>query len=185
MVNSNQIDIDKQRLEQARVAVRVERHLQSEVELLRQLENLNQTLSQALSESGSAGLTNEQSKLLGDVTESLLQGSTEIRKNRTVIHDAIAQVSNSHLDRPSIRQFIQTLPEPSRHRIECLRSSLLDRLTDVHASMLGNQAVMFYTYDFNCKMVDGLLGRENEDGQYGNDGQSAGIKPGNLIQRAC
>lgn len=176
---------DSNQLEKGRVTVRVERHLQAELELLRQLESLNEVLSQALSESGSAGLTHEQSALLGDVTESLMKGSSEIRKNRSVILDAISQVSNLQTGQSSIRQFIQTLTDPAKQRLERIRSELLDRLTDVHASMLGNQAVMFYTYDFNCKMVDGLLGRENEEGQYGVDGQSAGIKPGNLIQRAC
>jgi hypothetical protein len=176
--------IPEEELRRSQVAVLLERHLSSEVQLLSQLEELNRTLSDALSGSGASGLTYEQSILLGEASDALMQSAEEIRGNRKKM---LAMIGDGFpTDRPaSIRLFIQTLTEPTRTRLESIRFQLLDRLTDVHASMLGNQAVMFYTYDFNRKMVEGLLGTEKEDGNYGVDGQSAGIKPGNLIQRAC
>ena len=97
----------------------------------------------------------------------------------------ISGVDDQNDPEPSIRKFIQSIGEPTRTRLENARVQLLDRLTDVHASMLGNQAVMFYTYDFNRKLVDGILGNDSKDSRYSVDGNSSGIKPGNLIQKAC
>ena len=172
-------------LQLSRVVVSVERHLQTEVELLSRLESLNQTLADSLTESGSTGLSYEQSKQLSAESDLLMANSKEIRKRRSKVLEMIRQSSDSKQGQLSIRQFIETLSDPTKQRLESIRSALLDRLTDVHASMLGNQAVMFYTYDFNRKLVSGLLGTENDDERYRVDGQSSGIKPGNLIQKAC
>lgn len=170
-------------LRRSRVSVCIERHLQSELLLLEGLDQLSKSLSTALNESGVTGLSMEQSEKLESISKNLSASADEVRSSRKNMMEMIRDVDNTN--EPSVRKFIETLDEPSRSRLEATRMSLLDRLTDIHASMLGNQAVMFYTHDFNRKLVAGILGTADDEKRYGVDGNSSGIKPGNLIQKAC
>jgi hypothetical protein len=167
-----------------KLIVLVERHLQFELRLLEQLDELNQMLKVTLEAAGSRGLTAEQTTQLNLTADNLSKQSDDLRGKRQATLAAINANRNASQPRQSIRQFIQTLDKASGSRLETLRGSILDRLVEVHATLLGNQAVMFYSYDFYRKMVAGLLKSDSDETQYSLTGQSAGVKPGNLFRKA-
>ena len=173
-------------LETARLVVMIERHLQAELGLLNELDNLNQTLKHSLESSGSKGMSPEQSGQLHQLAGQLSAQSDSLKIKRMKTLGAINQNRNDNSTPLSIRLFVQSLKnENDRKRLENLRMAILDRLSDVHAMLVGNQAVMFYSYDFYRKMLAGLLNNDLDRNQYSVTGQTTGVKPGNLFGKAC
>ncbi len=169
----------------ARLIVVVERHLQSELGLLEKLDELNQTLKVTLEAAGSRGLAASQTNQLNLMADNLSQRSEELKCKRQKTLSAIN--SDRGIDQPqlSIREFVQSLDTNNSTRLEKLRMTILDRLIEVHATLVGNQAVMFYSFDFYRKMVAGLLDSDLDDNQYSMNGQASGVKAGNLYRKAC
>jgi len=167
-----------------KLIVLVERHLQFELQLMDQLDKLNQLLKVTLEAAGSRGMTTLQTAELNITADNLSKQSNELRAKRQETLTAINLGRSNDQPQLSIRQFIQTLDKANESRLETMRISILDRLTEVHATLIGNQAVMFYSYDFYRKMVAGLLNSESDENQYSLTGQSSGMQPGNLYRKA-
>ncbi|QEG23381.1 hypothetical protein [Mariniblastus fucicola] len=175
---------DAAAVELPKLIVVVERHLRSELELMDKLDQLNQTVKETLEASGSKGLSPSQTDLLDQMAQDLSQTSAGLKARRT---NVLLAVNSLHDGLPtlSIREFIQTLDSASGQRLENLRMKILDRLVEAHATLIGNQAVMFYSFDFYRKMVAGLFNSETDENQYSMTGQASGVKPGNLVRKAC
>lgn len=165
--------------------VLIERHLQAELQLLQKLDVMNQTLKAYLESSGSNGLALEQTEHLTTLADELSLLSVQQKQRRSKVLDQINAGRDAKLERLSIKQFIATLGRDDFNRLEILRLNLLDQLTEVHAMLAGNQAVMYYSFDFYQRMVSGFLNQSPQENQYSQKGQKSLVKPGNLYGKAC
>jgi hypothetical protein len=171
-------------LETSKLIVLIDRHLQSELELLGHLDDLNETLKKALEESGTRGLSPAQTNVLDQKVAAIAEMSREAKQKRQKLLGTINLHQPAELPPLSIRQFIETLDEVNSKRLESVRLTILDRLHEAHANLLGNQAVMFYSYEFYKRMVSGLLNSDIDTNQYSMKGQTATVKPGELFRKA-
>ncbi len=171
-------------LETTKLIVLVERHLQSELVLLQHLDELNQALKASLEESGTRGLSPLQTGALEKKVAVIAETSREAKVKRQRLLETINGSRDAELQQLSIRQFINTLDKEDADRLEAMRISILDRLTETHANLIGNQAVMFYSYEFYKNMVAGLLNGDIDANQYSMKGQTVSVKPGDLLRKA-
>ena len=169
----------------SQVSVMLHRHLQAELEQLIQLESIGQAFSKAVEDGGVNGPKLNASQAIASLCEGLEPEAERIRRQRSVILTAINRDRPADLQPLTIRQFIESTDAETKLMLSQLRLQILDRLSKIQASMLGNQAVMFYSHDFNKRMVSGLTGSAVDESQYGNDGQATGIRPGNIIRKVC
>lgn len=176
----------KQALEirNSQVSVKVERHLALELSLLDRLDQLNLSMKAALAETGANGLSIDQAESLSLLSDEIALESNQLKKKRLDLVEVINEGRSPDQSRLSIRLFITTLDSVSGARLEAMRQSILDRVMKVQSTMLGHQAVLFYSFDFYRRMVAGLLRNDQEDVQYRVDGQTQGVKPGKFYRRA-
>ncbi len=85
----------------------------------------------------------------------------------------------------SIRKFIQRSPEKIRSEMEKRRVGLVNKMHAIQTQMAGDSAVIFYSFDFYRRIVNGLVNCVAEEQNYDQEGKSAQQSSGKLIERAC
>ena len=171
--------------ELSQLSVLVERHLYSELQLLERISEVNRKLTAAWKDNGPVGSQPNDSFNPAIGSPDLDEESGQLRQKRKKVLEAINRSQPEGHMRLSIRRFIRMTEPTTRVRLENIRLSILNKLNEIRATMIGNQAVFYYSFDFYKRMVSGLLQCDLDESQYRADGQSSGVKPGNLYRKAC
>ena len=163
--------------------VLVERHLAREAQLAESLDAVNQASAKVFEDGGLRGpskhdleslqpMMNELRKLASEVAE--LRQSTLIHINRTL-----------QTNFTKLKQYIHTLPTEEKTRLNHARRKILSQSQSAQANLIHNQAVLFYTFDHHRKYLAGVLQCDVQPQNYGADGQTKNVSPGDLIRKAC
>ncbi len=166
-----------------RLAVLVDRHLQQETRMTRELEELNDAIAVALENAGLRGLNAAELEKLQPARQQLETNAAELARARELLLARIESETGERFD--SIREFVEQLPAAQRQRMDSVRAAVLKRTESAQLKLLQNQAALFYTYDFHRRYVAGVLDFEQDKHGYRRNGLNTDIGPGNLIRQTC
>lgn len=166
-----------------KLIVLVERHLVLESQLAEALDGMNQAMTDVLSVAGLRGPTQQDVQSIAPITDNVRQSAAEMAGARKILLDRINAESQS--DFASIKAFVVSLPPAMRARLDGTRDKILDHSTKAQASLVQNQASLYYTFDFHRKYLSGVLQGDLEGQSYGADGQTHDVKSGNIIGKTC
>ena len=75
--------------------------------------------------------------------------------------------------------------EPSRSELIRVRREILDKINEVRAINVGNQAVLVYSINFYDRLLSGLTGEDVAAPCYSATGEVTKTYAGNLLKTDC
>ena len=170
-------------MNQEKICVCVQRHLQLEMQMLDQMEILCNGFSKIVDEISSNPVaepalsgSNQQLLVLARTVEGVV-GSRQ--KTLSLIN------RNSTNTKLTIRQFIDSTPPGFRDQLRSLRKSLVSRMKELQSRFVADSAVAFYSFDFYRRMINGLINCIEEEKHYTASGKPISQESGQLLKRAC
>ncbi len=85
----------------------------------------------------------------------------------------------------SLSAYLALLSEEQAVPVRQMRSEIFDKLDMVRSITLGNQMVLFYSYDFYQRLLRGLSGNEAQAGGYSPAGRRENVETGKVVLRNC
>lgn len=112
-----------------------------------------------------------------------------IAQSKSVLETRKKTLAAINFNRPddplSIRQFIRQAPEPLRTQLERKRDKIIERLYAIRSQVASDSAVVFYSFDFYRRIVNGLVNCIAEEQGYDQAGKSTPNPVNKFYQRAC
>ncbi len=170
-------------IENKKMVVLVERHMALESQLAEALADLNGATQMMLDASGIKGPTESDVQRLEPLREILTSNSKQVAASRARLSSRLENETGVPFH--SLSQYIATLPDADRERLEHQRMGILNRCESGQIELMQNQASLFYSYDFHRRYLSGVLQSDSEGNQYGPNGSSSEVHPGNLYKRTC
>ena len=81
--------------------------------------------------------------------------------------------------------FMSLLPDERTATVKQLRSEIFDKLDTVRSITLGNQMVLYYSFDFYQRMLRGLTGNDPQPAGYSPTGRRESIETGQVMFKNC
>ena len=165
-------------LTDTQLVVLVERHLAHESSLTVSLAAVNEASAKVFEDGGLRGPSTSDLERLQPMMDELQKSASRVAESR--------QTTLSHINRTlqtnftQLKQYIRTLPRDERTRLDRARRQTLAQSESAQASLIHNQAVLFYTFDYHRKYLAGVLQCDVQPQNYGADGQSKNVSPGDL-----
>ncbi|MEM9410769.1 MAG: hypothetical protein AAGA30_06620 [Planctomycetota bacterium] len=161
--------------------VRVKRQLEKESAVLAALQEVCDAFSKIVVDSTSKSPEPVNLGALQESMNKLTVLATDVQKSRQAVMELIRE-GNPEM---TIRQFIQQAPSPFRETLEETRRDLIGRVYEAKSQMAGDSSVVFYSFDFYRRIINGFVDRIEEEQNYDQNGKPATTGSGKLIQRAC
>jgi hypothetical protein len=81
--------------------------------------------------------------------------------------------------------YMALLPENNAEVVQQLRAEIFDKLDTVRSITLGNQMVLYYSFDFYQRMLRGLTGNDPQPTGYSPNGRRENIETGQVMFKNC
>lgn len=81
--------------------------------------------------------------------------------------------------------FMSLLPDDQAAQVQQLRSEIFEKLDMVRSITLGNQMVLYYSFDFYQRMLRGLTGNDPQPSGYTPSGRRESIETGQVMFKNC
>lgn len=81
--------------------------------------------------------------------------------------------------------YMTLLPEESAQTVQQIRSRIFDKLDTVRSITLGNQMVLYYSFDFYQRMLRGLTGNDPQPSGYSPTGRRENVETGQVMFKNC
>ena len=171
-------------MNQDQINIRIDRHLQAESQLLDELESLCNRFSELTQDfsGSSADPVNFQST--NELLERFSKRASRLKAARQDIM-ALCNARHQAAENFSIRALIEEVPQPFRQQLEFKRKLLVERMNRIRAQVAGDSALVFYSFDFYRRIVNGLVDCIIEEQNYKSDGTTNTHNSGKLLKRAC
>jgi flagellar biosynthesis/type III secretory pathway chaperone len=125
----------------------------------------------------------------GKAAEELPALFRQIEERQQAINEARQEVVAFLATLPgaptNLSGLLTLVPESSGQGIRQLRSEIFDKLDTVRSITLGNQMVLYYSYDFYQRLLRGLSGNEPQSTGYSPTGKRESIETGQVMFRNC
>lgn len=89
------------------------------------------------------------------------------------------------LDSPTVSALAPRLNDPARGELKKLRDDIKDKLNEVRAITMGNQAVLVYTMDFYHRLLTGLSSDIQPAKAYNKSGKLTNQVGSGMLQKEC
>lgn len=81
--------------------------------------------------------------------------------------------------------YMTLLPEQNAQAVQQLRTEIFDKLDTVRSITLGNQMVLYYSFDFYQRMLRGLTGNDPQPTGYTPTGRRENLETGQVMLKNC
>ena len=166
------------------IAVRLSRQLKLESKLLDELEQHCILLGRLVGE-----FVNDTSQPL-----DLLDAESTIVKFLDLVEETNLSriklnefLSNSNVENEgkSFRQIIELLPDPFRTNLNSQRRKLYQRTKSLKSEVAADFSIVYHSFDFYRRMIDGLVDRVAEEQCYDPSGKAPNSDYGQFVRKAC
>ncbi len=89
------------------------------------------------------------------------------------------------LETPNVSSLAPRLQEPARRELKQLRDDIKEKLNEVRAITMGNQAVLVYTMDFYHRLLTGLSSDVQPSKAYNKSGKLSNQVGSGMLQKEC
>ena len=89
------------------------------------------------------------------------------------------------LETPTVSSLATRLNEPDRRELKQLRDDIKEKLNEVRAITMGNQAVLIYTMDFYHRLLTGLSNDVEPAKAYNKSGKLTNQVGSGMLQKEC
>jgi flagellar biosynthesis/type III secretory pathway chaperone len=125
----------------------------------------------------------------GQSADDLARLFREIEQRQLAINEARGAVLAVLASLPgaptNLSGFLALVPEEPAAAVRQLRSEIFEKLDRVRSITLGNQMVLYYSYDFYQRLLRGLSGNEPHTSGYGPAGRRESLETGKVMLRNC
>lgn len=164
--------------------IRVLRQLESETQLISSLQKICDRFGEIIAEA-----TGDSPKPLDmQPAEQQLDQFMILARRVTESRQKVLQqinIGNESEDQIGIRQFIRESAGPMGFEMERVRTELVRQMQEIRSQVASDSAVVFYSFDFYRRIINGLVDCIAEEQHYQPDGKSSGQNAGKLIRRVC
>lgn len=115
----------------------------------------------------------------------LLDQYQPIATGRNKIQVVLTKLESETQNRPSLRELAPHLEPQVRDELNRLRTEIRQKLQDVQAITLGNQAILIYTLDFYHRLLMGITGESQAVRGYNSSGQMTQSSSCHLVEKQC
>lgn len=81
--------------------------------------------------------------------------------------------------------YLSLLPAENASSVQRLRSEIFEKLDTVRSITLGNQMVLYYSFDFYQRLLRGLTGNDPQPSGYCPTGRRESIETGQVMFKNC
>jgi len=156
---------------------RIQSHLKSESQHLDDMIDCSRELQRQLRRQPGQS-ADELPKLFRKIEERQ-QAIDQARQNVVaVLADLPGQPTN-------LSGYMALLPEDNAEVVQQLRSEIFEKLDTVRSITLGNQMVLYYSFDFYQRMLRGLTGNDPQPTGYSPTGRRENIETGQVMFKNC
>lgn len=125
----------------------------------------------------------------GQSAEELPQLFRQIEERQTAINQAregvVAELATLPGAPVNLSAYLLLLSDDQASPVRRLRNEIFDKLETVRSITLGNQMVLYYSYDFYQRLLLALTGNESQTGGYSPTGRRESVETGKVVLRNC
>lgn len=100
-------------------------------------------------------------------------------------HQVVAVLAMLPGNPTNLSGYLSLLPADNAALVQRLRSEIFDKLDAVRSITLGNQMVLYYSFDFYQRLLRGLTGNDPQPSGYCPTGRRENIETGQVMLKNC
>lgn len=122
---------------------------------------------------------------LNDLRENLLRQFLPVLEGRRRLASVRRELDPLLEGPTTVSMLAKITGEPSRTELTRIRREILDKINEVRAINVGNQAVLVYSINFYDRLLSGLTGADIDAPCYSASGEVTKTYAGNLLKTDC